>query len=125
LALLSEIIGKKGKVYGIERIKELAIKSKKNLKDYKRIARVFHKNGFYGLREKAKFDRILISAACNEIPKPLISQLKNNGMIVAPVGNKFQQSLISYKKIDNRLVVQEENPGFIFVPFIQKNDKAV
>jgi protein-L-isoaspartate(D-aspartate) O-methyltransferase len=127
LALLSEIVsykGKdKGKVLGVERIKKLVDKSKNPLKEYH--ALVFNKNGFFGLREKAKFDRILISAACNEIPKSLISQLKDNGIIVAPVGNKFQQSLISYKKIENRLVLHEENPGFIFVPFIQKNDKVV
>ena len=126
LALISEIVGYKGKdkgnVFGIERIKDLAVKSKKPLKEYH--AKVFNKNGFYGIPGK-KFDRIIISAACVEIPKPLIAQLKPNGIIVAPVGNKFQQSLISYKKIENRLVLQEENPGFIFVPFIQKNDKII
>ena len=126
LALLSRIVGYKGKdkgeVFGVERIKELAVKSKKPLKEYH--IKIFNKNGYYGIPGK-KFDRIIISTACSEIPKPLISQLRNNGIIVAPVGNKFQQSLISYKKIENRLVVQEENPGFIFVPFIQKNDKII
>jgi len=126
VALLSEIAGYKGKekgqVFGIERIRELAVKSKKAVKDYH--AKVYNKNGFYGISGK-KFDRILISAGCNEIPKPLIAQLANNGIIVAPIGNKFQQSLISYKKINNRLVLQNEIPGFIFVPFIQKNDKVV
>ena len=127
LALISEIVEYKGKdkgsVFGIERISELEKKSKTPLKEYH--AKVYNKNGFYGLSEKGKFDKIIISAACGEIPKPLIRQLKNNGIIVAPIGNKFQQSLISYKKINDNLVLQEENPGFRFVPFIQKNDKVI
>ena len=67
------------------------------------------------------FDRIIISAACKEIPKGLISQLKNNGIIVAPIGPGYEQTLVAFKKIKNELVVEKEIPGFVFVPFIQNN----
>src|SRR3990167_7800366 len=75
LALISEIIGKGGKVFGMEIVGELATKSKENLEDYKNI-KVFHKSGFQGFPDKAPFDRILLSAACRDIPEALFSQLK-------------------------------------------------
>ncbi len=117
LALISEIVGKDGKVFGIEIIKELADKSKQNLKDYKNIE-VYNKNGADGLKEKAPFSRILISAACKEIPKKLLSQLKENGILVAPVGSRHEQSLVAVQKIKNKFVVKKEIPGFVFVKFV-------
>ena len=116
LALLSEIVGNAGKVFGIEIIKELAEKSKKNLMNYKNI-KIYNKNGSDGLKEKAPFDRILISAACREIPKKLLFQLKNNGILVAPVG-LHEQSLVAVKRIKNKIITQKEISGFVFVKFV-------
>ncbi len=118
LALLSEIVGKHGNVFGIEKIKELADKSKKNTKNLKNV-RIYNKNGRFGLGKKSPFDRILISASCSEIPKPLISQLKKNGILVAPIGNKFNQSLVSFQKINGKLKIIENFQGFIFVPLVE------
>ncbi len=114
LALISKIT--KEKVFGIEIIKELVEKSRKNLKEYN--VTVYNRDGSKGLEEKSPFDRIIISAGGREIPKKLVSQLKNNGIIVAPVGQRYEQSLISYKKIKGKLVIKKEIPGFTFVPFI-------
>jgi len=116
LALISEIIESNGEVFGIEIIKELAEASKKNLKNYKNI-KVYNKNGAGGLKEKAPFDRILISAACEKIPKKLLYQLKNNGILVAPVGS-YEQSLVAVKRTKNKFITQKEIPGFIFVRFV-------
>ena len=118
LALLSEIVGKKGEIYGVEIIKELAEKSKRNLKEYKNI-KVYNKNGRFGLKEKVLFDRILISARSREIPEKLVSQLKNNGIIVAPLGNSYVQSLTSFKKIKGKLKLKKEIQGFVFVPLVE------
>ena len=118
LALISEIT--KSKVFGIEIIKELAEKSKQNLKDYKNI-KVYNRNGAEGLEQEALFDRILISAACKEIPKQLLSQLKENGILVAPVGSKYEQSLVAVQKKKNKFIVRKEIPGFVFVPFVREN----
>lgn len=117
LALLSEIVGKKGKVYGIEIVKKLAEKSKRNLKEYKNI-KVYNKNGRLGLKEKAPFSAILISARNKEIPEKLVSQLKNNGIIVAPLGNNSVQSLTAFKKVKGKLKLKKEIPGFVFVPLV-------
>ncbi|MBI2042946.1 protein-L-isoaspartate O-methyltransferase [Candidatus Pacearchaeota archaeon] len=120
LALLSNIVGKNGKVFGIEIIKELAEKSKENLRNYKNI-KVYNKNGRFGLKENAPFDRIIISAAAyDEIPKPLISQLKEKGILVAPLGNRYGQDLIAYQKINGKLKLKEKIPGFIFVPLVER-----
>ena len=120
LALLSEIVGPKGKGFGIEIIKELMEISKKNLKGYKNL-KIYNRNGRFGLKEKISFDRILISASSDEIPESLIKQLKNNGIIVAPLGSGFEQSLIAFKKIQGKLKLKKEIPGFIFVPLVEKN----
>lgn len=117
LALLSEIVGKKGKVYGVEVIKELFEKSEENLKDYENIE-IYNRNGNLGLREKTPYDRILISARTGEIPKDLISQLKSKGILVAPVGNSYIQAITSFRKENGKLKVINEFPGFLFVPLV-------
>ncbi len=117
LALLSKIVGSKGKVYGVERIKQLYEKSKRDLSDYKNIS-VYNKNGADGLREKAPFDRILVSAAMKDIPRNLAKQLKAKGIIVFPLGNNYEQSLFSYQKFKREIRLKHEIPGFAFVPFV-------
>jgi len=117
LALISEIIGRNGRVFGVEISQKLAEKSRQTLKNFKNIF-VFNKNGKYGLRKKAPFDRILISAALEKIPDMVLSQLKENGIIVAPIGNASMQVLTSIRKHENNFFVLERIPGFIFVPFI-------
>jgi len=113
LSLLSEL-SPNGKIFGIERIKELAEKSKKILGDCKNI-KVIHGNGFNGLKEEKSFDRILVSASANSIPDKLVNQLKINGILVVPV----KDSILVVKKRKDKNVV-EEYPGFRFVPLIEK-----
>jgi protein-L-isoaspartate(D-aspartate) O-methyltransferase len=121
LALLSELVGRSGKIFGIEIIKKLVDKSRENLKDYKNIE-IFNKDGAQGLKERALFDKILISAAIEKIPEKIIGQLKEKGILVAPVG-KFgvEQSLIKFQKVNNKLKIVEAIPGFVFVPFVKGN----
>jgi|SRR3989344_2313578 len=113
LALLYEIT--KEEIYGIEVIRSLAEKSRKVLKNlrYAKI-KVINKNGYFGLKEKAPFDRILISAASDKIPEHLYDQLNNGGIMVVPVRN----SIFRIKKGKGR-IESEEFPGFAFVPLIE------
>jgi len=116
LALISLIIGN-GKVFGVEIIKELADKSGENLREYKNIE-IYNKNGSEGLEEFAPFDRILISAACRKIPKKFSNQLKEKGILVIPLG-KYEQSLVKFQKVKNKIIIKKKIPGFIFVPFVE------
>ena len=113
LALLSEL-SPDGKIFGIERIKELADSSKEKLKKYKNIE-VIHGNGFKGLEKEALFDRILVSASAEEIPYNLINQLKEKGILVTPVRSSILR--IVKEKKENKI---EEYPGFAFVPLIDE-----
>ena len=115
LALISEIVKNKGsEIYGIERIKEIAEKSREILKEYNNIE-IMNKSGFQGLSEKAPFDRILISAACDRIPDWLFEQLNDNGIMVASVIN----SVFQFKK-QNDTIITKEFPGFVFVPLVEE-----
>ncbi len=118
LALLSEIVGEKGKVFGIEKLKELAEISRKNLllQGTKNIS-VIEGDGSIGLPEQAPFDRIIASAACPFVPKPLFDQLIEGGIIVAPVGDLYTQEIQQLKK-KNGKPLKKAYPGtfFSFVP---------
>ena len=56
-------------------------------------------------------------SACEKIPEKLLSQLKDNGIIVAPVGS-YGQSLVAVQKKKNKFIIREKIPGFIFVKFV-------
>ena len=115
LALISEMT--KSKVYGIERIKELAEQSRKNLKNYD--VEIYNRNGKYGLEEKSPFERILISAACKEVPKTLLNQLTDKGILVAPVKDSDEEcSLIKIIRENNQFIERERIPHFSFVKFV-------
>ena len=119
LALISKIIEKNGKVFGVEIIKKLTKKSKDTLENYENI-KIYNKKGSNGLPEEAPFDRILISAAVREIPKKLLDQLKDNGILVAPKGPVFEQNIVVIQRQGNKFVTKSEIPGFVFVPFVEE-----
>ena len=126
LALLSEITGKKGSVFGIEFEKELWEQSKKNLEcNATKKTKTKCADGSDGWAECAPFDRILISAAAPLVPKPLFGQLAENGIIVAPLGDPGFQTLTILKKIRGKPLKKEFTETFFtFVPlrgkYIQK-----
>lgn len=116
LALLNQL-NPEGDIYGIERIKELAEKSKEVLsKEIKKgEIEIINKNGSEGLPEKSPFSRILVSARCKTIPQKLVNQLKYNGVLVAPVGNSVV--VVKKKSGENEI---NEYPGFSFVPLVEE-----
>ena len=115
LALISEIT--KSKVYGVEVVKELARKSKKNLKNYN--VEVYNRNGKKGLKEKSPFEGILISAACKKIPKTLLNQLADNGILVAPVGPGKECTMTEIQRQGKKFIKKELSyPKFGFVKFV-------
>lgn len=81
--------------------------------------KVYIKDGTEGIPEEAPFDRIIITAATPDIPEPLIKQLKEEGIIVAPVGERYSQYMLKAIKRDNELERHYLIP-VAFVPLIGK-----
>ncbi|HAK88013.1 MAG: protein-L-isoaspartate O-methyltransferase [Nitrospirae bacterium GWC2_46_6] len=114
-AVLAELAGE---VYTIERIPELADRAQRKLEEigYDNV-HVVVSDGTKGLEESAPFDRIIITAAAPKLPEPLINQLKEGGIVVAPVGERFSQMLIKGRK-EKGVLVEEYHTACVFVPLV-------
>lgn len=122
LALISELVEKDGRVFGVELVKDIAKKSRKNLSGIRNV-KVYNRNGAQGLPEFAPFDRILISAALRDVPEKIMSQLKVKGILVAPKGSRFEQEIfVMERKSQKEFEMKKRLPGFVFVPFIGENE---
>jgi protein-L-isoaspartate(D-aspartate) O-methyltransferase len=74
-------------------------------------------DGYYGWQEAAPFDVILVTAAADHIPPPLIRQLKPGGRMVIPVGGRFQvQQLLLVEKDEQGRVTTRQILPVRFVP---------
>ncbi len=75
-----------------------------------------HGDGYFGWAEAAPFDCIMITAAIDHIPPPLLKQLKKGGRLILPLGNPFSyQNLSLVTKYDNDYSVRQIT-GVLFVP---------
>ncbi|MCS7259023.1 MAG: protein-L-isoaspartate(D-aspartate) O-methyltransferase, partial [candidate division WOR-3 bacterium] len=104
-------------VYTIEIIETLAKNAEKRLKELG-YHNVFVKigDGFLGWPEVQPFDAIIITCALSRIPDSLVAQLKENGRIVAPMGNEYgYQILTVFEKKNGKLKKTEYEP-VRFVP---------
>jgi protein-L-isoaspartate(D-aspartate) O-methyltransferase len=114
-ALLSDIVGLRGKIYAVELVPELVEFGRKNAEQAGAKNAEFHQAGeSYGLPEYAPFNRILVSAAARNVPKELVDQLKPGGKLVIPVRN----SIYEISKNQKGEIKDSEYPGFVFVPLI-------
>ena len=114
-AILAEIIKE---VKTIEIIKELGDSAKERLKKMKyENIEVKVADGYYGWEEHAPFDIIIVTAAVDHIPPPLIEQLGPGGRLVIPVGNPFTvQDLVLAKKDEEGRVSTQHLFPVRFVP---------
>ena len=80
-------------------------------------AQIINGDGRLGLPSKSPFDRIIITAACKEVPKTLLDQLAIDGMLIAPVGENIQ-SLILLRKTTKGIVEVKNQEGYVFVPLV-------
>ena len=75
-----------------------------------------HSDGYFGWPEAAPFDGIMITAAVDHIPPPLLKQLKDGGRLILPLGNPFSyQNLTLVTKHGEDYVVKQIT-GVLFVP---------
>lgn len=121
-ALLAHVVGKEGKVIALEAIKELCDWGRKNADkmDFVKneIAEFYNIDGSAGNEARAPYDRILVSAAANEVPQELKDQLKIGGKLVMPVKN----CLHYIERKSEKEYYEEEYPGFAFVPLVKNKN---
>lgn len=119
-AVLAEIVDS---VYTIEIIKELATSAHSRLSKlgYQN-ARIKNADGYYGWKEFAPFDAIVVTAASEHIPPPLIEQLKEGGKMIIPVGSPFMvQQLMLVEKTKGKKIRTTTLMPVRFVPFTRGN----
>ncbi len=107
-----------GHVYTVEIIADLAKLARKSLRKagYGERVTVVCADGSEGYPAKAPYDRVLVTAAAPKVPKPLLKQLKDGGVLVIPVGGIYlYQTLLRLRKRDS-VVVEENLGGVAFVP---------
>jgi protein-L-isoaspartate(D-aspartate) O-methyltransferase len=117
-AVLSSLIKH---VYSIEIVPELAKQSADLLKNlgYANVT-VRHGDGYKGWPEQAPFDRIILTAAPEEIPRALIDQLRPGGVLVAPVGRTvLGQELVVVEKAADGKIRRRTAFGVRFVPMVK------
>jgi protein-L-isoaspartate(D-aspartate) O-methyltransferase len=105
-AVLAELAGK---VYTVEVIDDLAQRAVQRLKQegYTNVA-VRVGNGYFGWPEHAPFDKVIVTAAPDLIPPPLINQLKSGARMVIPVGLPDAQKLVVVDKdVNGRIKTKE------------------
>lgn len=98
-------------VFSIERIKPLALKAIRRLKDLGcRNVVVRVGDGTLGWPERAPFDAITVAAASPEIPAPFLTQLKEGGHLIIPTGSGDVQRLLLLEKRNGVFVLIKESP---------------
>lgn len=133
-ATIAEIIASKdsprsewGHVYTVEIIQGLADFARKNTMNagYSDRVSIICADGSMGYAEKAPYDRILVTAAAPDVPKPLIEQLRPNGKMLIPVGSvSLFQNLMKITKGVNGKIKEENLGGVAFVPLTGRHGHA-
>ncbi len=118
-AILGQIVDT---VYTIEIVEALAFTAKNRLSGlgYGNIE-VKTGDGYLGWPEKGPFDAIIVTAGAEEVPEPLIKQLKEGGRMIIPVGphNGIRQLLLITKKSGK--IKTKEVMAVRFVPLTRTN----
>ena len=104
----------------IERIPAVAMLARNNLKSLGiQNVEVIEGDGTEGYPQNAPYNGVMVTAATPEIPKTLIDQLAEGGRLVAPVGGRDHQELVTLEKMGGRMIPQYHG-GVRFVPLIGK-----
>jgi protein-L-isoaspartate(D-aspartate) O-methyltransferase len=117
-AVLGELVRD---VYTIEIVPELARRAEETLRAMKRTnIHVRAGDGYAGWPEQAPFDRIMVTAAPEELPRPLLDQLAPGGRIVVPVGAQGAPQWMTIVEKTQMGVVERRTIPVQFVPFTRK-----
>ena len=115
-----------GHVYTVEVKQGLAEAARKNIMNagYNDRVTIVTGDGSKGFAEKAPFDRILVNAAVPNVPKTLIEQLKDGGILLVPVGcaTALMQTLKKVTNLSGGRVKEENLGGVAFAPLLVEHD---
>ncbi len=104
-AILSEIVGQ---VFTIEIVESLGKSAARRLKrlGYDNVKSKVG-DGYQGWAEHAPFDKIIVTCSPENVPKPLVDQLREGGKMIIPLGERHQQVFYLFEKQDGELVKQQ------------------
>ena len=106
-------------VYTIERQHKLYRRTKKLLSQLNyHPNKIIYGDGYNGLEEMQPYDKILVTAGAEEIPKKLLIQLKIGGIMVIPIGKNVQEMII-VRRISQSKFEKENHGSFKFVPLLK------
>jgi protein-L-isoaspartate(D-aspartate) O-methyltransferase len=119
-AVLSHLVAE---VYSIEIVSSLGRNAARLLRrlDYKNIHTKIG-DGFQGWAEHAPFDSIIVTCSPERPPAALVQQLREGGRMVIPVGQRYQQTLVLFKKVNGMLEAEPLQPTF-FVPMTGRAER--
>lgn len=107
------------RVFSIERIEKLLLEAKERIKK-SGISNINTKldDGQNGWATFAPYDRIMFSACVKKIPEPIIAQLEDDGILVAPILQGDTQVIVRFRKKNNQLGTPEVLEKCLFVPVL-------
>jgi len=113
-AVLAKIVKE---VYSIEIKEKLHRESNRLLKDMGFTnVKTRHGDGYFGWQEAAPFDAIMITAAVNHVPPPLLKQLTEGGRLILPLGNPFSYQNLTMVTKTRGDYITKQITGVLFVP---------
>ncbi len=114
-AVLSGLVSE---VYSIEIVETLGKRAAKTLRrlGYDNVKTKIG-DGYQGWAQHAPFDKIIVTCSPEKVPKPLVEQLREGGLLVVPLGQRYQQTLYLFKKANGVLQPEPLRPTF-FVPMV-------
>lgn len=120
-AVLSPLVKE---VYTIEIVKPLGERASRTLKRLK-YTNVHAKvgDGYQGWPEAAPFDKIIVTCSPEQVPPKLVEQLREGGRMIVPVGERYEQTLYLFRKIDGKLEKVALLPT-LFVPMTGKAEDS-
>lgn len=106
------------RVFTIERQMMLYQKSSKLLEQLDNSIYTVFGDGFHGIPRFAPYDRIIVTCGASEVPKSLLGQLADNGIMVIPVGEE-SQTMMRLTKTGDGAYEEETFGDFLFVPMLK------
>jgi protein-L-isoaspartate(D-aspartate) O-methyltransferase len=119
-AVLSSLVKE---VYSIEIVEPLGRMAERRLKHlgYRNVKTKVG-DGYLGWPEHAPFDKIIVTCSPENVPKPLVDQLREGGRMIIPLGERFHQDIYLLEKKDGKLVRRQLIPT-LFVPMTGRSEK--